>query len=404
VKDEAVQYVLAMGVDPTIIDDILRGQQLPSEWVLNVADRNGVILARSADSSKYVGTALLPEPAAQQTGTVARAVGVDGVAVLRAAAHSEIANWQIAVNVPLGVAEAPLKKSYLLLGLWTAGALLLTAVLASWFARMMARPIRVAAAAAGGLAHRQPIPPLDSHVLETNELIAALKHAADELSEAEEQRKRAEKTEKLLVGELQHRTKNLLAVIQAIAVRSLRGDGPLDQSRAAFLGRLGALGRSYESLHDSAWKGAKLGDLVRSELELFAGRTTIDGVEVLLAPQAAQNFALALHELATNAAKYGALSKPGGEVAIGWSIRGDGNRLLRFHWREYGGPPVVAPQHDGFGASLLRATLGDARIAYAPEGFTYEVELALDKIGPAEGSILPAAPPMPALAASPDSK
>src|SRR6266568_3146055 len=117
VKDEDVQYVLAMGVDPTIIDDILRGQQLPSEWVLNVADRNGVILARSADSSKYVGTALLPEPAAQQSNTVARAVGVDGVAVLRAAAHSEIANWQIAVNVPLGVAEAPLKKSYLLLGL-----------------------------------------------------------------------------------------------------------------------------------------------------------------------------------------------------------------------------------------------------------------------------------------------
>jgi two-component sensor histidine kinase len=122
--------------------------------------------------------------------------------------------------------------------------------------------------------------------------------------------RRAQETEDLLVAELQHRTKNLFAVVHALALRSLRGDQTLDQGREAFVGQLEALARADQRLANSAWKGTSLHALVLSELEPFSGRVRVEGVEVTLSPQAAQSFALALHELTTNASKYGALSRP----------------------------------------------------------------------------------------------
>ncbi len=123
------------------------------------------------------------------------------------------------------------------------------------------------------------------------------------------ERKHSAEREALLVRELQHRTKNLLAVVQALALRSLRGDCTLDEARETFVGRLGALARADQRLTDSAWKGTSLKEVVASELRPFAGRFKIEAADVVLSPQAAQNFALALHELATNASKHGALSR-----------------------------------------------------------------------------------------------
>jgi PAS domain S-box-containing protein len=195
------------------------------------------------------------------------------------------------------------------------------------------------------------------------------------------ERKRAEETEKLLAAELQHRTRNLFAIVQALAHRSLRGDPALDQAREAFAGRLDALARSDQRLTNSAWNGTSLNEVIFSELEHFAGRVKVNGPEVMLNPRAAQNFALAAHELGTNAAKYGALSKPGGEVTIDWKISGSGaDQALNFRWRECGGPPVKDPKRPGFGTFLLESTLGKARVEYAPEGLSYEIDMSLDDI------------------------
>jgi len=190
--------------------------------------------------------------------------------------------------------------------------------------------------------------------------------------------KQAENTESLLTRELQHRTGNLLAVVQAIAHRTLAGDRSLEEARAGFEARLHALARTHRKLTKSKWTGVSLNEVVRSELEPFAARTRIDGVDLTLSPQHAQNLSLAVHELATNAVKYGALSRSEGYVDISWGVTANGKgNVLKFQWQERGGPAVVRPERHGFGTSLLNAIFAGARIEYAPEGLSCEIDLLM---------------------------
>jgi two-component sensor histidine kinase len=124
-----------------------------------------------------------------------------------------------------------------------------------------------------------------------------------------------------------------------------------------------------------------LHQLVRTELETFTQRASINGLSVLLSPQHAQNFTLALHELATNSAKYGALSKSTGMVEVSWTI--EPNRpasILRFAWQERGGPPVNPPVREGFGTQLLKAVCSDVRLQYAVDGFRCDIAVPLGAI------------------------
>jgi two-component sensor histidine kinase len=197
------------------------------------------------------------------------------------------------------------------------------------------------------------------------------------------ERKRAEEIEKTLIREVQHRSNNLLAVIQSIAHRSLSGDYPLALAKQAFEARLQALARANRQLTQSNWCGVNLNEIVRLELEPFADRTIVEGVNVTLGPHYAQNFCLALHELATNAAKYGALSNRHGRVEVSWTIAtGPNNDRLKFKWRERGGPAIVAPTRRGFGTSLLKAAFEDVRFDYASEGLDCEIDLLLPQNQP----------------------
>jgi len=127
---------------------------------------------------------------------------------------------------------------------------------------------------------------------------------------------------------------------------------------------------------------------VRQALEPFGPRSEIEGSDVTLTPKDAQNFSLALHELATNAVKHGALSRPDGRIEIAWAVHGDdGGRVLSFHWQERGGPPVVAPSRRGFGTTLLKATFSEVRFEYAPEGLMCDIDLPLGKPEPIQASL-----------------
>jgi two-component sensor histidine kinase len=170
----------------------------------------------------------------------------------------------------------------------------------------------------------------------------------------------------------------LLSIIQTIATRSLSGSYTLAEAKAAFEARLQALARANRELTKSNWSGVNLSEIVRSELQPYAERTVVDGIDVILSPQHAQNFTLTLHELATNAAKYGALSNGSGKVGVSWTItRQNGNNKLGFKWRESRGPAVVAPTRQGFGTSLLKATFPDAQIDYAVEGLSCEIDIPI---------------------------
>src|SRR5215831_20679104 len=188
--------------------------------------------------------------------------------------------------------------------------------------------------------------------------------------------KRAKEIEETLIREIQHRSNNQLAVIQAIAHQTLSGDPSLAQVKKVFDARLQALARANRQLNESSWSRVNLSEIVRSAMAPFGGRAMIDGVDVMVGAEHVQNFSLALHELATNAAKYGALSNESGKVKIFWTIgRDDKDNILKFKWKETGGPPVVAPAHRGFGTSLLKTTFPDVRIDYSVEGLTCEIDL-----------------------------
>lgn len=199
-----------------------------------------------------------------------------------------------------------------------------------------------------------------------------------ERKRAEQEQKRAAEAEQILIRELQHRTNNLLAVIQGIAQKTLSGSGSLDEARKIFEGRLLALAGTYRQLTKSNWNGVSLSEIVHLTLEPFAARTEIDGPDLMLSPKNAQNFSLALHELATNALKHGALSSPDGKVSISWTVadNGDGS-LLKFRWQDRGGPPVFGPGQRGFGTLLLESTFRTIDFDYAREGLICEIAVPL---------------------------
>jgi signal transduction histidine kinase/FixJ family two-component response regulator len=188
------------------------------------------------------------------------------------------------------------------------------------------------------------------------------------------ERKHSEQIHQTILRELQHRSNNLLAVIQSIAHRSLAGD----KGKEAFEARLQALARANRALLNSNWSGVELDQLVREELEAFSKQASIAGPAIVLQPQVAQNFTLGLHELATNAAKHGALSTRAGKIAVAWALQpSPSGSILKFKWQETGGPPVAAPIRLGFGTQLLKAVFSEARLEYAAEGFRCEIDVPL---------------------------
>jgi PAS domain S-box-containing protein len=191
------------------------------------------------------------------------------------------------------------------------------------------------------------------------------------------ERRRAEQTEKTLLRELNHRCNNLLAVVQAIANKSLSDDHTLAEARTAFVARLQALARANRHITKFDWSGVELHELVQTELEPFKANVTVEGGPVKVHPQDAQNLSLALHELVTNAAKYGALSSVVGRVRVSWRIIRGNNRTLHFRWQELGGPRVVAPNRQGFGTTLLKGMFTNIRLDYLEEGLDCEFDLQL---------------------------
>lgn len=189
-------------------------------------------------------------------------------------------------------------------------------------------------------------------------------------------RKRAELHLRLLVNELNHRVKNSLATIQAIASQSFNGQRPLDQAQEAFSSRIVALAEAHDLLTRENWEGAELHDVTARVAALHGdpGRFDLSGPSIRLSPKSALSLSMALHELATNAMKYGALSTPEGRVRVSWAPAPDpGAARVDLTWTETGGPPVAPPTERGFGSRLIERGLaaelsGSAAIDFHPDG------------------------------------
>jgi two-component sensor histidine kinase len=199
------------------------------------------------------------------------------------------------------------------------------------------------------------------------------------------ERKHREQHVRILLRELVHRSKNLLAVVQAMARQSAMGAPSVDEFQRKFSARLQALSMAHDLLVSQDWRGASMHDLVRAQvaycLDVEHGsigeHAAIEGPPVMLKPEAAQNIGLALHELAVNALAHGALSRPEGRVELHWTLK---DKEFKVEWREIGGPCIASPPREGFGHKVIKRLVaqaldGKSVIGFPPEGFIWTLTI-----------------------------
>lgn len=344
-----------------------------AHWLVGISDRHAVILDRSQDAAKFIGQTLSEDARRVSTGAsgVHRGVNLEGVESLRAYVRSDLSGWMTAAFIPVSAVEAPMRRNWLLFVLATAALIALSIWAASHYARLIARPMDDLLAGARELGRGEPVKALNSTVREANVVARALAQASLE-------RRRHDEHLRFVMHELMHRTKNLLALILSISRQSFSRSSSYDGFQKGLTGRLTALSRSMDILIASDWHGADVAGLIEAQLAPFAdSRLSLSGPPVSLNAEGAQQIGLALHELATNATKHGALSVPGGNVRVAWNLTAPRKGNLRIVWQETGGPPVVPPAVRGFGRVVIEEGIAhtfrtDVRIDYAPEGVRWE--------------------------------
>jgi two-component sensor histidine kinase len=214
-----------------------------------------------------------------------------------------------------------------------------------------------------------------------------LRRAIAERDDVLEANRTFEQRQSLLVRELHHRVKNTLATVQALVGATRRSTGSFDAFYRSFSNRITSLAKTHTLLTEDYWQTAPLREIALGELKPFAEsrqpRFMLIGPPVELSADLAVPVGMALHELTTNAICHGALSVPAGHVEVRWSVdEGEGVRKLHLEWREFGGPPVTEPQHQGFGTTLLQRVLpmqckAEVEVQYDPEGLRFRMQAPL---------------------------
>jgi len=203
------------------------------------------------------------------------------------------------------------------------------------------------------------------------------------------EQKQAEEHVRFLLGELSHRSKNLITVIHSVAQRTVRTSASLQEFEQRFSRRLQALAASHDALINNDWKAAPLDVLIKGQLAFFtegdAARIDVRGPNILINANSAQMIGLAVHELATNAVKHGALAVPGGRVSITWNLAAVADDALSINWQESQGPHVRTPSRIGFGHTVIRdmfmrALKSEVALEFPPSGLTWRADIPLSSL------------------------
>ena len=501
-----VRFIMSLGLLPDDLEKVLSGQKLGSAWVTLIWDANGIILARSADNARYLGTSLPAHLREQSPRALVRTTNLDGTDVLHVTRRSEISGWGFGVNVSYAQISQQLRTSLLISAAATVLAVMLAIGLGGLFARRITKPLSLATEAASALGHGKPITITGSRLKEADVFLKTLGAAEQELAERAEELKRAEEQfrlaveaapngmvlsnrdgeiilintqiekmfgyrrdelvgqnidmlvperfrerhltdrgnyisrpsvrlmgtgrdvfarrkdgtevpveiglspivtsqgtmalcgivditdrmkaqegQQLVIRELQHRTQNLLTVVQTVANRSLDEAKTFAEAKFVMNGRLKALGKAYATLSEAKWTGASLREIIDQQLAPMLNRITVNGCDIIVIPTAAQQFAMIVHELTTNALKYGALSAPEGRVSIeGMTDRRSDDGVFLFTWTEIGGPVVSPPSRKGFGSVILidsARQFGETVNAdYLATGLVYSLQVRLSTV------------------------
>ena len=352
---------------------------------LAIADRNGILLAREPDSELYIGTRVsdrtMPYVKARVPGAV-ELVGIDGVT--RIVGYQPPAATKTGLYIGAGTAKqeafAPIYRStWQSIGLAAAGAVAVCLIAWRVGDRLFRKPIHRILATInswrkGDETARTGILRGDTGS-ELSELAESIDRYMDEVAAARAERASAEEHRTLLLHEMNHRIKNILAAVQAVANQTFK-DKATPESLAAFGSRLQAMAATQNLLVSENWESVDLGSALEAVIAPFdhdRHLIDLDGPPLRISARAALALSMAVHELCTNAAKYGALSSPEGRVAVRWSLEGEGAQArFRLRWTESGGPAVRTPERTGFGSQLIKAALaselaGKAELRY-PHG------------------------------------
>jgi chemotaxis family two-component system sensor kinase Cph1 len=218
--------------------------------------------------------------------------------------------------------------------------------------------------------------------------ISMLEVVLRRLDEVMREREEARAHKDFLMAELDHRVKNTIATVQSIVRYCSANTDSLDAFTVSIQDRLQAMASAHGMLIENRWEGGELNAIITEQLRPFGvgTRVKVTGPKLMLRPKAALSFSLAMHELATNASKYGALSVPAGWIELDWQAHSkDGERWLTFRWVERGGPPVTPPSRRGFGRLLLERSLafdvdGKVDLDFRPEGLTCTAIIPFEQI------------------------
>ena len=322
IRDGEVLYDISFSPPIEIFQAIIEKQRPSEDWTISIFDGDGINFARGAEpagrrSASAPRHRCMPRCPAQPEATL-QTVSLEGVPLITTFARSSLTGWTVAAGIAEGSLVGPLWRNLAITSV--IGGVLLLIGLA--FAVRMATTIA-----------------------------------------------RGEMLHDLLIEELNHRVKNTLAILQAIAVQTFRSASKAEREK--FEGRLGALAEAHNLLSKEKWQGSELQDVVDRVLQPYLlnnpERVRMSGPKVPLSPRLAVVLSMIVHEIATNAAKYGALSNDTGTVTLDWEvITENGEPKLRLIWTEAGGPHVVAPVQRGFGSRLIERSARDQLGGEAP--------------------------------------
>jgi two-component sensor histidine kinase len=326
-RDGRVIYELSFNPPLSLFQRILTQQRPDDDWTMSIFDSKGINFARLPNPAETIGqaasTTLLPALLSAEEGKL-NTTSLEGVELNTAFTRSAVTDWRVGAGTPVKALTGPLWRELAITA--SIGGILL--MIGLTFAIGMAARIA-----------------------------------------------RGEMLHELLINELNHRVKNTLATVQSIAALTLRRSDDPGEAIDKFSARLVSLGRTHNVLSDQKWESALVHDLIEGALAPYAGkdgaRIHASGPDLRLAPRSALTVAMALHELATNAAKYGALSNAHGKIYVDWAAA-DTAGEFRLIWRETGGPPVAVPARSGFGTRLIEGGTkqigGSAALDFRPEG------------------------------------
>jgi two-component sensor histidine kinase len=337
-RDGNVLYDVSFGPPLEIFQAIIEKQRPSKDWTISIFDGERTNFARVPNPEETIGKhaspSLYAEMSRRREATLPT-VSLEGTPLITTFVRSSLTGWTVAAGIAESSLVSPLWRNLAITSL-IGGVLLLTGLA---FAVRMATTIA-----------------------------------------------RGEALHNLLIDELNHRVKNTLAILQAIAVQTFRSASAAEREK--FEGRLGALAEAHNLLSQEKWQGSELKDVINRVLQPYLisnpSRMRMFGPSVPLAPRPAVVLSMIVHEIATNAAKYGALSNETGTVALNWEVtREDAMPKLRLIWAEAGGPRVVAPVQRGFGSRLIERSArdqlgGEATVDFLPRGVVYTVTCALE--------------------------